>query len=84
MVFVVTDREHGRRKELTTLLISAFPGSTVYQHTSLAHASCDLIHHRVDALLAADEPDSREELVQAGADEIAADFAALREILLRK
>lgn len=55
MIFVVADREHDRRRELTTILISAFPGSTVYQHTNLAHASGDVLRYRVDALFAADE-----------------------------
>lgn len=64
MTFVVADREHARRKELTTILISAFPGSTVYQHASLAYASCDVLHHRVDALLAAGERNGGLELMQ--------------------
>ena len=64
MIFVVTDQEHGRREELATLLISAFPGSTVYQHASLANASGDVLHRRVDALLAADEHGNSAQLMQ--------------------
>lgn len=58
MIFVVADRESGRRRELTTLLLAAFPGSTVYQHTSLTHASGDALRSGVDAVLVAGEPES--------------------------
>ena len=64
MIFVVADREHGRLREMTTLLLSTFPGSTVYQHTSLARASSDVLSHQVDALLTADERNGGAELVQ--------------------
>ena len=55
MIFVVADRELGRLREMTMFLLSAFQGSTVYQHTDLVHATGDVLRHRVDALLAADE-----------------------------
>lgn len=58
MIFVVADQEHGRLREMTTLLLSVFPGSTVYQHTSLAHASGDILRSGVDAVLVAGDPDS--------------------------
>ena len=64
MVFVVTDSERSRCGELTLILTSAFPGSTVYQHTSLAHATGDVLHRHVDALLAADEQSCRVDVMQ--------------------
>lgn len=50
MIFVVADQERRRLKETTTLLLSVFPGSTVYQHGSVANAIRDVLHNRVDAL----------------------------------
>ena len=64
MVFVVTDSERSRCGELTSILTSAFPGSTVYQHASISHASGDVLHRNVDALFAADEHITRAEVVQ--------------------
>ena len=64
MVFVVTDSERNRCGELTSILTSAFPGSTVYQHTSISHASGDVLHRHVDALFAADEQNPGAEVVQ--------------------
>ena len=64
MIFVVADREHDRLREITMSLLSAFPGSTVYQHDDLAHASGDVLSHRVDALVAAGEQRGGTELVQ--------------------
>lgn len=58
MIFVVADQEHGRLRETTALLLSTFPGSTVYQHTSLAHASGDILRSGVDAVLVAGKPES--------------------------
>ena len=58
MVFVVADQEDSRLREMTARLLSAFPGSTVYQHTSLSHASGDILRSGVDAVLVAGVPDS--------------------------
>ena len=33
------------------MLVSSFPGSTVYQHTDLFRASHDVLNHKVDAVL---------------------------------
>jgi DNA-binding NarL/FixJ family response regulator len=35
---------------LTKLLVSAFPGSTIYRHTDLCRVSHDVLHNRVDAV----------------------------------
>ena len=64
MIFVAADRELGRLREMTMFLLSAFQGSTVYQHTDLAHATGDVLRHRVDALLAVDEQSDGVELMQ--------------------
>ena len=64
MIFVVADREHRRLEELTMFLLSIFPGSTVYQHTSLTSASGDVLRHRVDALVATGEQNGGAELMQ--------------------
>lgn len=55
MIFILADRDRGRLDNLTRLLFSLFPGSMVYQHTSLTRASHDVLHHHVDALFVACE-----------------------------
>lgn len=64
MIFIVADQEHGRLKEMTGFLLSTFPGSTVYQHTDLTHASGDALRYRVDALFTAGEESGGAEVVQ--------------------
>lgn len=64
MIFVVADREHHRLTEMTALLLSAFPGSTVYQHTSLTHATGDVLHRHVDALFALGEQNDGAEVIR--------------------
>ena len=36
---------------LTQLLLSAFPGSTIYQHTELCRVPHDVLNNKVDAVL---------------------------------
>ena len=64
MVFVVANREHGRLRKMTEFLLMIFPGSTIYQHTSLAHALGDVLRHRVDAVFVAGEQSGGSELMQ--------------------
>ena len=64
VIFVVADREHSRLEELTMLLLSTFPGSTVYQHTSLVHASNDVLRLRVDSLLVTGEQSDEAEMME--------------------
>lgn len=64
MIFVVADQERSRLGEMTTLLLSIFPGSTVYQHANLARASGDVLRHRVDALFAVGEQKDSAELME--------------------
>ena len=64
LIFVTADSCRIQLERLTQLLVSAFPGSTVYQHTSISHASGDVLHRNVDALFAADEHITRAEVVQ--------------------
>ena len=51
MVFVTADSCRPQLERLTQLLVSAFPGSTVYQHTDLFRVPHDVMQHRVDAVL---------------------------------
>lgn len=50
MVFVTADSDRTRLEALTKRLVSAFPGSTIYQHTDLFRAPHDILHNRVDAV----------------------------------
>lgn len=50
MTFVTADSCRAQLERLTQLLVSAFPGSTVYQHTDLLRVPHDVLHHRVDAV----------------------------------
>lgn len=38
-------------ERLTKILVSAFPGSTIYQHTDLFRVPHDVLNHKVDAVL---------------------------------
>ena len=62
MIFVVADREHSRLEELTMLLLSTFPGSTVYQHTDLCRVAHDVLNHKVDAIFLETEVDESNSL----------------------
>ena len=57
MVFVTVDRCRAQLEGLTQLLISAFPGSTVYQHTELSRVPHDILNNRTQAVfLETDDP----------------------------
>ena len=51
MVFVTADSCRTQLEGLTQLLVSAFPGSTIYQHTDLCRVPHDVLNHRIDAVL---------------------------------
>ena len=51
MIFVTADNCRSQLESLTKLLVSAFPGSTIYQHTDLLHVPRDVLGHKVDAVL---------------------------------
>lgn len=50
MTFVTVDRERNRLEALTSLLLSAFPGSVIYQQTDPPHVSRDIRETSVDAV----------------------------------
>ena len=50
MIFVTADSCRPHLERLTKILISAFPGSTVYQHTGLCHVLHDVLNNKVDAV----------------------------------
>ena len=50
MIFVTADSCRPQLERLTKILVSAFPGSTVYQHTDLFRVPHDVLNHRVDAV----------------------------------
>ena len=51
LVFVTADSCRTQLEGLTQLLVSAFPGSTVYQHTDLCRVPHDVLNNRIDAVL---------------------------------
>lgn len=50
MTLVVVDQDRVRLTELTKLLLEAFPGSVIYQHTDPLRALLDVRRNRVDAV----------------------------------
>ena len=50
MVFVTADSSRPQLERLTRLLVSAFPGSTIYQHTDFLRVPHDVFNHKVDAV----------------------------------
>ena len=52
MIFVAVDQNRERLTELTRLLLEAFPGSVIYQHTNPLKAPKDVRNNRVDAVFA--------------------------------
>lgn len=63
MTFVTMGSERSQLKSLTHLLLSAFPGSVIYQQTNLLRVSEDVQETNVDAVfLQAEEMDSEEAL----------------------
>lgn len=57
MTFVAVDKNRGRLAELTRLLLDAFPGSVIYQHTNPLKAPKDVRNNRVDAVFAQLDPE---------------------------
>ena len=57
MIFVTACNCRVRLARLTQLLLSAFPGSTIYQHTELCRVPHDVLNNKVDAVLLDEEVD---------------------------
>ena len=51
MIFVTACNCREELARLTQLLLSTFPGSTIYQHTELCRVPHDVLTHKVDAVL---------------------------------
>ena len=62
MIFVTADSCRTQLERLTQLLVSAFPGSTVYQHTDLCRVPHDVLNHKVDAIFLETEVDDSNSL----------------------
>ena len=62
MIFVTADSCRPHLERLTQILISAFPGSTVYQHTGLCHVLHDVLNNKVDAIFLETEVDKTNSL----------------------
>ena len=58
MKFVTADRCRAQLEQLTQLLVSAFPGSTIYQHTDLLRVPHDVLNNKVDAVFLEAEMDN--------------------------
>ena len=50
MIFVTADSCRSQLERLTQLLVSAFPGSTIYQHIDLCRVPHDVLNNKVDAV----------------------------------
>ena len=50
MTFVTADSCRAQLERLTQILVCAFPGSTIYQHTDLFRVPHDVLNHKVDAV----------------------------------
>ena len=57
MIFVTADSSRTQLEQLTLLLLSAFPGSTIYQHTNLCRVPHDVLNNNVDAVFLEAEMD---------------------------
>ena len=62
MIFVTADRSRFQLERLARILFSAFPGSTIYQHTDPFRVSHDVLNNRVDAVLLEAEADQTKDL----------------------
>lgn len=51
MTFVTANSCRPQLERLTQILVGAFPGSTIYQHTELMCVLRDVLNHKVDAVL---------------------------------
>ena len=50
LIFVAANGSRAQLERLTQLLVTAFPGSTIYQHPDLLHVLHDVLNNRVDAV----------------------------------
>ena len=57
LIFVTADSCRSQLEGLTQLLVSVFPGSTIYQHTDLCRVPHDVLNHNVDAVFLKAEMD---------------------------
>ena len=64
MVFVTADSCRAQLGRLTQILIIAFPGSTIYQHTDPTRVPHDVLSHKVDAVLLEAEQTNALDLMQ--------------------
>ena len=62
LIFVTSDSCRIQLERLTQLLISAFPGSTIYQHTDLCRVLHDVLNNKVDAVFLETEVDKTSDL----------------------
>ena len=62
LIFVTADSCRSQLEGLTQLLVSAFPGSTVYQHTDLCRVPHDILNNKVDAVFLETEVDESNSL----------------------
>ena len=62
MIFVTADSCRAQLERLTRLLVSAFPGSTIYQHTDLCCVPHDVLNNKVDAVFLKIEMDKTSNL----------------------
>ena len=51
MIFVTACNCREKLSGLTHLLLSSFPGSTIYQHTELSRVPHDVLNNKVDAVV---------------------------------
>ena len=61
-MFVTEGSCRKQLESLTQLLISVFPGSTIYQHTDLLRTPHDILNNKVDAVFLVAETDITNEL----------------------
>ena len=57
MTFVTAKSSRIQFEKLSRLLVSAFPGSTIYQHTDMLRVPYDMLNNKVDAVLLEAEMD---------------------------
>ena len=62
MTFVTAYSCRTQLERLTQLLVSAFPGSTIYQHTDLCRVPHDVLNNKVDAVFLETEVDEANSL----------------------
>ena len=62
MIFVTADSCRSQLERLTQLLVAAFPGSTIYQHTDIFRVSHDVLNNRVDAVVLKAETEQTDSL----------------------